>query len=103
MGRIVAVGGGEIAAHETLPIDRAIVSLAEAGTPRALFIPTASEDAEGYIETFHEVYGEELGCETDVLTLVEGNPTQEQIDEAIADADLVYVGGGNTRKMMRIW
>ncbi|MDY6768659.1 MAG: peptidase E [Candidatus Nanohaloarchaea archaeon] len=103
MGDIVAIGGGELAEHETLPIDREIVSLTGVDDPAALFIPTASDDGAGYIETFHQVYGRELGCDTDVLRLVEHEPSTEEVRETIAAADLVYVGGGNTRKMMRLW
>lgn len=101
-GKIIAIGGGEIADKETFEIDKRIVE--EAGeNSHALFIPTASEDAEGYVETFREIYGEELGCKTSILKLVEEEPTQQEIREKIENADLIYVGGGNTRKMMEIW
>ena len=57
MGRIVAIGGGDLRAGETLPIDRYIVSLARSESPRLLFIPTASHDSAGYIELVQKVYG----------------------------------------------
>lgn len=86
--------------EETLRIDEEIVDLAEGS--EALFIPTASEDSEEYIEDFREIYGEKLGCETEILMLTE-YPSRENIKEKIEAADLIYVGGGNTRKMMEIW
>ena len=50
MGRIVAIGGGEIKDGETLNIDKFIVSLSGKERPLLLFIPTASHDAEGYMK-----------------------------------------------------
>ena len=103
MGKIVAIGGGDITARETLAIDREIVALTGAARPRALFIPTASSDSRDYWHAFDDVYGRELGCETDVLYLLGVNPTAEELEERILGSDLVYVGGGNTLKMMRRW
>lgn len=103
MKTIVAIGGGELKELETLPIDQKIVSLTRKKHPRALFIPTASGDAQGYWETFQEVYGENLGCQTDVLFLVREKPSADVIFKKIDSADLIYVGGGNTFKMMRAW
>lgn len=102
MGIIVAIGGGEIAELETLGIDREIVNLTGKSQPAALFIPTASGDPKGYIDTFHEIYGG-LGCKTDALTLIDGSLTGEQIKTKILQADLIYVGGGDTAKMLEIW
>lgn len=103
MGKIVAIGGGEMAEHETIAIDREIVSLTGKNRPIALFIPTASGDSPEYWQSFQEVYGQELGCETDVLYLLGVRPTIDELESKILSADLVYVGGGNTLKMMRRW
>ena len=103
MGKLVAIGGGEMAERETLAIDREIVSLTGKDRPNALFIPTASGDSPEYWQSFREVYGQELGCETDVLYLLGVSPTTEELERMILSVDLVYVGGGNTLKMMRRW
>ena len=103
MGKIVAIGGGEIATGATLSIDKEIISLTGVDRPRALFIPTASSDSEAYWEVFRAVYGRRLGCYTDVLYLLGVSPTEEELREKVLSADLVYVGGGNTLKMMRRW
>ena len=92
-----------MAERETLAIDRKIVCLTGKGSPKALFIPTASGDSPRYWQSFQEVYGEELGCESDVLYLLGVSPTKEELEQRILSADLVYVGGGNTLKMMRRW
>ncbi len=103
MGTIVAIGGGEIRLEETLAIDRQIVSLAHKEKPLALFLPTASGEPQGYMDTFHEVYGEKLGCQTETLLLLSGDATQEEMRRKILSADIIYVGGGNTKKMMEVW
>jgi dipeptidase E len=103
MSSIIAIGGGSIDSGETLPIDREIVEEAGKDEPKALFLPTASEDSSGYIEAFHETYENRLGCEVDVLNLTKKNYTEEEIKEKITDSDFVYVGGGNTKEMLEVW
>ena len=103
MGKIVAIGGGDLRTLETLAIDREIVRLSGKTRPRALFIPTASSDSVEYWEAFHSVYGSALGCETDVFYLLNAAPSGKELEERILSSDLVYVGGGNTLKMMRRW
>jgi dipeptidase E len=100
---IVAIGGGEISEGETLEIEKKIVELTGKENPQALFIPTASRDSQGYIQVFKQVYGEKLGCKTSALKLVEENPSQEKVRKKILSADLIYVGGGNTKLMLKNW
>ncbi len=103
MGKIVAIGGSEIRNSETSAIDREVVTLTAKPRPRALFIPTASYDSLDYWTAFQTIYGEELGCETSVIYLLDNHPPMKQIEEMILSSDLIYVGGGNTLKMMRRW
>ena len=65
---IIAIGGGEIVSNETYEIDKFIVESAKKENPNFLFIPTASKDAEAYIETINDYFGS-LGCKTDTLYL----------------------------------
>lgn len=101
--QIVAIGGGNLGKGETLPLDRFVVGLTGVRHPRALFVPTASGDPADYIATFERVYGELLGCRTDRLLLLADRPGPRAIRERMASADLIYVGGGNTLRMMRLW
>ena len=103
MGKIVAIGGGELRNSETSAIDQEVVRLTGKPQPRALFIPTASYDSVDYWTAFQSVYGEDLGCETSVMYLLDDHPPLQQIEEMILSSDLIYVGGGNTLKMMRRW
>ena len=100
---IVAIGGGVIRTRGTAPIDREIVRLAGKKNPRLLFIPTASEDSDLYWKIVQEYFGKFLKCKTDVLFLIKERPSPGQIRKKIASADIIYVGGGNTLRMMRIW
>lgn len=101
--RIVAIGGGELEEGDTLPIDRHIVELTGKPRPHALFIPTASSDSVEYADGFTQIYGDRLGCTVDVLYLLGAAPSQSALTERIGRADLIYVGGGNTLKMMKRW
>ena len=69
---IIAIGGGSISTGQTIKIDKFIVSLANKENPKLLFIPTASNDAMGYIDTIKEVYGN-LGCIVDSLCVITKN------------------------------
>jgi dipeptidase E len=103
MGKIVAIGGGSMVELETLGIDEEVVRLAGKPRPKALFIPTASSDNPERWDIFQQVYGERLGCDTDVLLLLGMSLAPQELEEKILSADLIYVGGGNTLKMMRRW
>lgn len=101
--RIVAIGGGELGRGETLALDRRIVEAVGRDRPRALFLPTASGDEPSYGDAFRAVYGDRLGCECEVLELVRAPPSPAALAARVADAELVYVGGGNTRAMLKAW
>lgn len=87
----------------TADIDREIIRLSNTPCPNILFVPTASSDSERYWKLFREYFGGFLKCRTDVLFLRREMPTREQIERKIFSADIVYVGGGNTLYMMRVW
>ena len=103
MGTIVAIGGGSIRRLATEPIDREIIALTGAGKPQALFVPTASSDSLTYCGHFHRAFRETYGCITDELLLLGPTPDPALVRDKIDRADIVYVGGGNTLKMMRRW
>jgi dipeptidase E len=100
---IVAIGGGEIRTRGTATIDREIIRLSGKRKPLLLFIPTASSDSEVYWEHIQEYFGKFLKCRTDVLFLTTGGISSGQIRKKILVADIIYVGGGNTLHMMRLW
>ena len=103
MGMIVAIGGGSIRTLETEPIDREIIRLTGKPSPHAVFVPTASSDSAKYCRQFHRAYRHSYGCTTDELLLLGPTPDAAVVADKIDRADIVYVGGGNTLKMMRRW
>lgn len=101
MKAIIPIGGGEISLKSTLKIDEYIVSLVTSETKKVLFIPTASGDMVSYIERFKAHY-ESLGCEVDTLLLSQ-TQNDNLIRSKIFSSNIIYIGGGNTAKMMRIF
>lgn len=106
MKHIIAIGGGEIGrpgfSVETTKIDIHIIGLTNKNRPNVLFIPTASGDSPIYSDIFTKHYGERLGCYVEVLKLYD-RPPRYQIEELLSGSDIIYVGGGNTLKMMMWW
>lgn len=100
---IYAIGGGEINDLETFEIDKKIVEASGKKNPKALFIPTASGEPQGYVDSFDKLYGDKLGCETDCLLLIDGRTSSEEAEKKIMSSDIIYVGGGNTGMMMEVW
>lgn len=87
----------------TAALDKEIISLSGKKRPNVLFIPTASSDEDSYCRNFRKVYGEKFGCDVDFLLLLKDPPSGKMIRQKISEADIIYVGGGNTLKMMRRW
>jgi dipeptidase E len=100
---IVAIGGGDIRKHETTPIDREIIRLSGKKNPRLLFIPTATSDSLPYCKLVQQYFGDFLKCKVDFLPLIEERPSTSQVKKKILSSDIIYVGGGNTLLMMRLW
>jgi dipeptidase E len=98
---IYCIGGGELGKRETYEIDKHLVEMIGKKRPHALFIPTASHDAVSYIDCFSSLY-EELGCEVLSLNLYD-DPTPKEVDDLLAWADFVYVGGGETSLLVDKW
>lgn len=102
MRAIVAIGGGEMHLGQTRPIDEYIVSLSDRLSPRLLFLPTASHDSPAYIRTVAEAFGA-LGCQVDTLCLWDSDAPEESLRRRILESDIIYVGGGDTDAMLRLW
>ena len=100
--RIVAVGGGGFLMDDaSLLQERYLVSLCRRPAPRALFVGTASGDAERAQLEFMKAFGA-LGCRADTLVFFPFDMRRDY-HQALLDADLVYVGGGNTPAMLAVW
>jgi peptidase E len=104
--RIAAIGGGGFLMDDpSLVQERWLLSLvrprADGGLPRVLFVGTASGDAHSAQLKFHTAFSQ-LRCRPATLVFF---PYDMEADHraAVLDADLVYVGGGNTPAMVAVW
>jgi len=102
MVKIIAIWGGEIREKTTLDIDKEIIRFSGKKNPKILFIPTASSDSEWYFSSIKQNF-ESIWWIVDVLYLIKENLSIKEISEKILSSDIIYVGGGNTLKMMTLW
>ena len=101
---IVAMGGGGFSMEPDNPLlDDAILAFGRdvrgRSRPRVCFVPTASGDAEAYIQLFHDAFAGR--AETSHLALFER--TIDDIRAFLLDHDVIYVGGGNTANLLAVW
>ena len=100
--KFMAIGGERLNKELVSKIDQRIIVMSGKQHPKILFIPTASRDNVGYVKKFTD-YFQFLGAHVDTLCLYAEKLTLDQIKEKIAVADIIYVGGGNTLRMMNLW
>jgi dipeptidase E len=99
---IVAMGGGGFSMEEDNPLlDDYVLALAGKDTPRVCFVPTASGDAQTYIEKFYRFFPEKR-AKASHLALFQGS---EFIDpeKLLLGQDVIYVGGGSTANALAVW
>lgn len=97
---IIAMGGGGFSMEPENPLlDEYVLSLTGKKRPSVCFVPTASGDAEGYVERFHAAFAER--ADTAVLRLF--RRSEADLAAFVAGQDVVYVGGGNTANMLAVW
>lgn len=105
--RLICIGGGEIRYKDTLPIDAVIASYAKehAGVNRAtaVFVGTASHDSLPYFNSFRKTYTSEFDIKADLALLTKKDIPMDKIQGKLLNADLVYVGGGDTIFMLDVW
>ena len=112
MGKIIAIGGGEIGrpkddgGHypiETTLIDTEILRLTNKKNPTLLFLPTASYDSQSYYEVVEKHFTKLGFSSVTPLYLSDKSLTKKHIEDTILSHDAIYVGGGNTLRMMNTW
>lgn len=100
--KIFAMGGGENGWNGTVynmeVFDKEIVRLSGKRNPVLLFIGFSAIIEEEYFEVIKANF-EKLGCLCNHLTKNDCRKGHAEI--MINDADIIYVGGGNTNKLMR--
>lgn len=98
--QIVAMGGGGFSMEpDSQLLDRYVLAASPRETPAVCFVPTASGDAEGYIERFYDAFGQ-LPCQPSHLSLFK---PPADLRSFVFAQDIIYVGGGNTRNLIVLW
>ncbi|MEO8862804.1 MAG: Type 1 glutamine amidotransferase-like domain-containing protein [Candidatus Saccharimonadales bacterium] len=113
MVKIIAIGGGEIgrpkedgSGHhpiETSVIDSEILNLTGKNNPTLLFLPTASNDSAEYYQVVKKHFTNIGFKSVDVLYLSDKTLTSKHIEDTILSHDAIYVGGGNSLRMLKTW
>lgn len=102
---IVAIGGGGFLMDDfSGRQERYLLSLTRAnpaGPPRVVFVGTASGDAERAQLKFM-LHFAKLGCNAGTVPFFPFDMARDLARE-VREADLVYVGGGNTPAMVAVW
>jgi peptidase E len=99
--QIIAMGGGGFSMEpENLALDRYVLAATGKPRPRVCFIPTASGDAQSYLDLFHASFAT-LDCVPTHLSLFK--PPAEPLRDFVFAQDAIYVGGGNTRNLLALW
>ena len=107
-GAIVAIGGGGFLMEDFRGLqERYLLSLLEPRLgpndrrPKVLYLGTAGGDGERAQLRFLKLFLE-LGCEPSTLPFFPYDMKRDYA-RAVREADLVYVGGGNTVAMIAVW
>jgi peptidase E len=100
---IFAMGGGGFTMEPNNPLlDDFVLSLAGAGVPRILFLPTASGDTTAQINAFKARFTDRA-CVPEHLSLFRLHESTRSLQETVLAQDIVYVGGGSMRNLLAIW
>ena len=100
MKQIIAIGGGGFGRNPNQRIiEKYIIDQSSVSKPNVLFIPTASAEDKSYTVNFYSCFNG-LNCNPSHLNLFQRTP---RIEGLINKADIIYVGGGNTKSMLAVW
>ncbi len=100
VGHIIAIGGGGFGRNpKHNKIEKYILEQARKKRPRIVFVPTASGEDDRYIVNFYKCFSN-LDCTPEHIKFFERTP---RLDSTINKADIIYVGGGNTKSMLGVW
>ena len=99
-GQIIAIGGGGFGRNPNhRKIEKYILELTGKEKPNVVFFPTASAENQAYIIQFYKCFTK-MSCEPSHFTFFQRTP---RLDSIINKADVIYVGGGNTKSMLAVW
>ncbi len=99
--QIIAMGGGGFSMEPDNPLlDDYVLAQSPVKNPRICFLPTASRDHMDLIQPFFDFFMTR-DCRPTNLSLT--HPATYDIEDFILSSDIIYVGGGHTGIMLKIW
>ena len=98
--QIIAIGGGGFGRNPGVgKIEKYILEQSQKSSPNICFIPTATGDNDAYKVSYYSTFNK-LDCNPIHLDFFKRTP---DLEETIADQDIIFVGGGNTKSMLSVW
>src|SRR5665647_2152109 len=102
IGTVLVLGGGGFSVlDEASALDDYLLQLTGKDEPKVCFVPTASGDADPYIERFLNAFQDR--AQTSVLSLFCHDPWGYADPTMLLTQDIVYVGGGSTANLLAVW
>src|SRR5437588_7959792 len=102
MATFTALGGIAKTEPKSNDIRRQIVDATRKRNPRTIYIPADGGEEFEHCEFFKQKYSSH-GCKIEFLTLLRDRPSLTQMKKLLESADLIFISGGNTLRMMRMW
>ena len=98
--QIIAIGGGGFGRNpKHTKIEQYILDQSNIENPNILFLPTASGEDKSYIDNYYDCFGS-LSCRPSHISFFSRTPS---LNGLFNKADIIYVGGGNTKSMLAVW
>lgn len=102
IGTVLTLGGGGFSTlDDASAIDDHLLTLTGKDEPKVCFVPTASGDADTYVERFLAAFTGR--AQTSVLSLFCHDPWGYSDPAMLLEQDVVYVGGGSTANLLAVW
>lgn len=100
MRQVIAIGGGGFGRTQASNlIEQYILDQSNKSSPNICFIPTATGDLDPYVVNFYNVFSQ-LDCHPTHISFFKRTI---DLDKHIANQDIIFVGGGNTKSMLAVW
>lgn len=96
---ILAISGSGFSTQENSTADQYLLDLVKHSKKKKIcFIPTASNDAQSYIDKFNHAFRSEKTSHIRIEDMA-----NKDIGTFLCMQDIIYVGGGNTQVMLNEW
>ena len=98
--QVIAIGGGGFGRNpNSLIIEKYILNQSKKSKPNICFIPTASAEDKSYTVNYYTAFSK-LDCSPTHINLFQRTP---RLDSIINKQNIIYIGGGNTAYMLKVW